>query len=80
MIERYQTEDMSRIWGEEAKFARWTRVEIAACEAFHARGEIDDDEIEKIRAGHHQSAARVSEHERARVGCRTASSATGTQP
>ena len=48
MIERYQTEDMSRIWGEEAKFARWTRVEIAACEAFHARGEIADDEIEKI--------------------------------
>ena len=64
MIERYQTEEMSRIWGEEAKFARWTRVEVAACDAFHNRGEIADDEIDKIRQGHHQSAARVSEHER----------------
>ena len=49
MIERYQTEEMARIWGEEAKFARWTRVEVAACEAFHDRGEIADDEIDKIR-------------------------------
>ena len=64
MIERYETEAMRGLWDEEAKFTRWTKVEIAACEAFHERGEISDGDIEAIRKGHHQSAARVSEHEK----------------
>ena len=64
MIERYETEAMRSLWDEEAKFSRWTQVEIAACEAFHERGEISSEDIEAIRKGHHQSAARVSEHEK----------------
>ena len=49
MIERYETEAMRGLWDEEAKFTRWTKVEIAACEAFHERGEISDGDIEAIR-------------------------------
>ena len=65
MIERYQTEAMNRIWNEEAKFERWTQVEVAASAAFHARGEIPDDEMTAIsERAHHQSAAKVLEHER----------------
>mgnify|MGYP006271026489 CR=1 FL=1 len=64
MIERYQTEAMAGIWNDDARFARWTRVEVAACAAFHARGEIPDAEMATIRAhAHHQSAARVREIE-----------------
>ncbi len=65
MIERYQTDAMAALWNEEAKFERWTQVEVAACEAFHARGEISDDEMAIIKEkAHHQSAAHVREHEK----------------
>ena len=63
MIERYQTEAMTAIWNEEAKFERWTQVEVAATEAFHSRGEVPDQEMADIREkAHHQSAERVKEH------------------
>ncbi len=64
MIPRYQTDAMAAIWDEESTFARWTQVEVAACEAFHARGEISDEDIDAIHTlAHHQSAERVREIE-----------------
>lgn len=60
MIERYQSAAVAAIWSDEATFARWTRVEIAACEAWHARGEIAPADMEQIRTkAHHQSALRM---------------------
>ncbi len=65
MIGRYETAAMREVWNEEATFARWTRVEVAACEAWHARGAIPDADMEAIRTrAHHQSAARVREFEK----------------
>ena len=65
MIGRYETAAMREIWNEEATFARWTRVEVAACEAWHARSAISDADMEAIRTkAHHQSAARVREFEK----------------
>lgn len=64
MITRYQTKEMAKIWDDEARFARWTQVEIAACEAFHERGEISSEDIAAIRKGHHQTAERIREHEK----------------
>ena len=64
MITRYQTKEMTKIWDDESRFARWTQIEIAACEAFHARGEVSDEDIEAIRKGHHQNAERIREHEK----------------
>ncbi|MBT6177776.1 MAG: adenylosuccinate lyase [Deltaproteobacteria bacterium] len=64
MISRYQTKEMTKIWDDESRFARWVQIEIAACEAFHERGEVSDDDIAAIRKGHHQNAARIREHEK----------------
>lgn len=65
MIERYQTAEMRAIWDDESRFARWTRIEIAACKVFHQRGEISDAEMHAIATrAHHQSAQRVSEIEK----------------
>ena len=64
MIERYQTDAMTAIWSEHAKFKRWTRVELAATEAFFHQGEVPEDEIEAIRTKHRAPApARVKEIE-----------------
>jgi adenylosuccinate lyase len=49
MIGRYSTQEIDAIWREEAVLARWTRIEVAACEAFHARGELPDAEMAQIR-------------------------------
>lgn len=65
MISRYETEEMRAIWNPDATFERWTAVEVAACDAWHTRGLIPDDEMETIRnKAHHQSAERVREIEK----------------
>jgi adenylosuccinate lyase len=64
VIGRYETEAMRAIWNDDARFCRWTRVEVAACEVFHRRGEIPVAEMEAIRGAHHGSAAKVAEHEK----------------
>ncbi|MFC1610606.1 adenylosuccinate lyase [Myxococcota bacterium] len=63
MIERYETEAIKAIWNDDARFRRWTRVEVAACEAFCARGEIPKGEMQAIRHADHGSAAKVAEIE-----------------
>lgn len=65
MIERYQTEEMRRLWSDEARFAVWTRVELAAAEAWHKRGEISAADMQHLR--NHASPpqpSRVSELEK----------------
>jgi adenylosuccinate lyase len=65
MISRYETEKMRAIWEPDATFARWTRVEVAACEVWHRRGAISAEDMTAIRErAHHQSAARVRELEK----------------
>ncbi len=49
MIGRYSTKEIDAVWREEAVLARWTRIEVAACEAWHARGEIPDAEMRQLR-------------------------------
>ena len=50
MIDRYTRPAMGRIWGEEAKYAAWLRVEIAVCEAYQRRGLIPADVMTRVRA------------------------------
>ncbi len=50
MIERYTRQAMGRIWSEEAKYAAWLRVEVAACEAYARRGRIPPAVMDRIRA------------------------------
>src|SRR5437870_3985024 len=40
---------MGRIWGEEAKYQAWLRVELAVCEAYARRGRIPPDGLVRIR-------------------------------
>ncbi len=49
MIERYTRPAMGRIWGEEAKYTAWLRVELAVCEAYARRGRIPADALARIR-------------------------------
>ncbi|MEE9293132.1 MAG: adenylosuccinate lyase [Acidobacteriota bacterium] len=49
MIPRYARAEMSRIWDDERKFQCWLDVEIAACDALAAAGEIPKEAAATIR-------------------------------
>ncbi|HZQ82190.1 MAG TPA: adenylosuccinate lyase [Gaiellaceae bacterium] len=51
MIARYSRPEMSRIWSEEGKLARWFDVEIAALDAWAALGVVPREDVDAIRAG-----------------------------
>jgi adenylosuccinate lyase len=65
VIARYARPEMSRIWSEEGKLARWFDVELAALEAWVELGAIPADDVAAIRAGAAvPTAERVAEIER----------------
>lgn len=49
MIDRYTREEMGAIWTEENKYKAWLEVEVLACEAWAALGEIPREDVRKIR-------------------------------
>ena len=49
MIPRYSRPEMAEIWRPQNKFQRWLDVEIAACEAWHKRGEISSRSLAAIK-------------------------------
>jgi adenylosuccinate lyase len=50
MIARYSRPEMSRIWAEEGKLARWLEVELAALDGWAELGAIPARDVETIRA------------------------------
>ncbi|HEY3962744.1 MAG TPA: adenylosuccinate lyase [Gaiellaceae bacterium] len=50
MIARYSRPEMSGIWSEEGKLARWLEVELAALEAWSQLGAIPADDVAAIAA------------------------------
>lgn len=50
MIDRYTLPDMGRLWNEEAKYARWLAVELAATESQAELGYIPADVPGEVRA------------------------------
>jgi adenylosuccinate lyase len=40
MIPRYSTSEMTALWSDEQRFARWLRVEVACVEAWESRGVV----------------------------------------
>jgi adenylosuccinate lyase len=65
VIARYSRPDMSRIWSEEGKFARWFEVELAALDGWAELGAIPAADVAAIRAGAvAPTAERVSEIEK----------------
>lgn len=49
MIERYTRPEMGKIWTDQFKFESWLKVEILACEARCAMGDIPKEDMEAIR-------------------------------
>src|SRR5499433_2029572 len=52
---------MGRIWGEEAKYTAWLRVELAVCEAYARRGRIPADALARIRQKSRVDVGRILE-------------------
>jgi adenylosuccinate lyase len=63
MIERYTRPAMGRIWTEENKLAKWLEVELLACEALAARGEVPRDAVARLRQRARVNVARMQEIE-----------------
>jgi adenylosuccinate lyase len=51
VIARYARPEMSRVWSEEGKLARWFDVEIAALEAWAELGAIPSADVAAVKAG-----------------------------
>jgi adenylosuccinate lyase len=64
VIARYSRPEMSRIWSEEGKLARWLDVELAALDGWAQIGAVPTADVAKIRAhAVPPSAERVAEIE-----------------
>ena len=65
MIARYSRPEMSRIWSEEGKLARWLEVELAALDGWAELGTVPAPDVAGIRASARTpDPARVAEIER----------------
>jgi adenylosuccinate lyase len=65
VIARYSRPEMSRIWSEEGKLARWLEVELAALDAWGELGAVPAGDVATIRANAvTPTAERVAEIER----------------
>jgi len=60
MIERYTRSEMGALWTDQARFASWLAVELAACEARGAAGEIPVADLAEIRARAGFDVARIA--------------------
>lgn len=49
MIERYIRKEIGTIWEDEFKYSTWLRIEILACEARAALGEIPEADVNVIK-------------------------------
>ena len=64
MIERYQREQLKKLWRRKTKFETWLEVELLACEAWQALGIIEQEDIEKLRANATIDIPRIKEIEK----------------
>ncbi len=48
MIARYTLKEMGDIWSDQAKYAAWLKVELAACRAWHKLGRIPAEALKEI--------------------------------
>lgn len=64
MIERYARPEMTRIWSEENRFAKWLEIEILATEALAGMGKVPADVPPRIRRNAQIDVHRIREIER----------------
>lgn len=63
MIERYTLPEMGKIWTDEFKYNTWLKIEIYACEAREAYGDIPTEDLNKIKSKANYDIKRVLEIE-----------------
>jgi adenylosuccinate lyase len=51
VIARYSRPEMSRVWSDEGKLARWLEVELAALDGWAEVGAIPAEDVAAVRAG-----------------------------
>jgi adenylosuccinate lyase len=51
VIPRYTTPEMAHIWSDGNRFEIWTRVELAACRAWEAKGRVPAGVTARLEAG-----------------------------
>ena len=59
MIARYTRPAMGRIWTDAARYERWLEVEVLACEALAARGDVPKSALRTIRKRARVDVARI---------------------
>jgi adenylosuccinate lyase len=60
VIARYTRPEMGALWAEDARYARWLRVELAVVEAWARRGVVPAEALARIRARARVDAARIA--------------------
>lgn len=63
MIERYTLPEMGKIWTDEYKFSTWLKIEILACEARAAKGDIPPEDLKSIKERSKFEVSRILEIE-----------------
>ena len=68
MIERYSRPEMASVWSEKNKYSKWLDIELAVCEAWHKKGLIPKDDIEKLRSSSYrkdvfEETLKITKHE-----------------
>jgi adenylosuccinate lyase len=63
MIDRYTRPRMAEIWSDQAKFANWLRVELAAADALAATGIVPPESAAALRKNASFNIARINEIE-----------------
>lgn len=64
MIARYSRPEMTALWTNEARYERWLAVEMAACEAMAARGEVPQADWEALQR---KAPKRITAEDAARI-------------
>src|SRR6185369_16072235 len=60
MIPRYTRPEMGRIWTDEARYAHWLEIELLACEALSARGDVPKAAVRAMRRRAKIDVARIA--------------------
>ncbi len=63
MIDKYTTPEMTKIWSDENRFAKWLEVELAACRAWAEDGAIPRADLDAILERASFDVARIAEIE-----------------
>ncbi len=64
MIERYEVDEIKKIWSPENKFRKWLDVEIAIAEVWHGWGEVPDESLKNIKDNADFGVSRIDEIEK----------------